>query len=69
MGKADLPAFSLGYVNLGGLIAIVATSMWFAPFGARTAHAIEPRTLRALFGAFLTVTSTKMLFDSYRIMF
>lgn len=67
-GKAGLPAFSLGYVNLGGLVAIVFTSMWFAPLGARTAHTIQPRTLRLLFGVFLTITATKMLFDSYRIL-
>ncbi|PTM91494.1 sulfite exporter TauE/SafE family protein [Mycoplana dimorpha] len=66
-GKAGLPAFSLGYVNLGGLVAIVFTSMWFAPLGARTAHTIEPRTLRLLFGVFLTITSAKMLLDSHRI--
>ncbi|WP_395515423.1 sulfite exporter TauE/SafE family protein [Pseudorhizobium flavum] len=68
-GRAGLPAFSLGYVNLAGMIAIVVTSMWFAPLGARTAHSIEPRTLRILFGVFLTITSSKMLFDSYRIFF
>ncbi|MCF6368096.1 sulfite exporter TauE/SafE family protein [Rhizobium halophilum] len=68
-GKTGLPVFSLGYVNLGGLVAIVATSMWFAPLGARTAHSIEPHTLRILFGIFLTITSAKMLFDSYRMLF
>ncbi|PRD41771.1 hypothetical protein C5748_20150 [Phyllobacterium phragmitis] len=68
-GKAGLPVFSLGYVNLGGLVAIVFTSMWFAPLGARTAHSVEPRTLRMLFGIFLTITSAKMMFDTYRFMF
>ncbi|QRM56121.1 sulfite exporter TauE/SafE family protein [Sinorhizobium sp. BG8] len=68
-GKAGLPAFSFGYVNLGGLVAIVFTSMWFAPLGARTAHTIEPRTLRMLFGVFLAITSVKMLADTYRIYF
>lgn len=65
-GKDGLPAFSLGYVNLGGLVAIVLTSMWFAPLGARMAHTIEPRTLRMLFGIFLAVTSAKMLFETFR---
>jgi uncharacterized protein len=51
------------------MIAIVVTSMWFAPLGARTAHSIEPRTLCILFGVFLTITSSKMLFDSYRVFF
>lgn len=67
-GLPGLPVFSLGYVNVAGFAAIVVTSMWFAPLGARKAHSIEPRTLRLLFGVFLTVTSAKMLFDSYRLL-
>jgi uncharacterized membrane protein YfcA len=62
-GKAGLPAYSLGYVNLAGMVAIVVTSMWFAPLGARTAHSVEPGTLRKLFGIFLAITSAKMLAD------
>lgn len=64
-GKTGLPPFSLGYVNLAGLIAIIPTSMLFAPLGARAAHTIEPRTLRILFGVFLAITSIKMLSDWY----
>ncbi|MCF3642573.1 sulfite exporter TauE/SafE family protein [Rhizobium sp. TRM95111] len=64
-GKAGLPVYSLGYVNLAGMIAIVLTSLWFAPLGARTAHTIEPRTLRKLFGLFLAITSAKMLYDLF----
>ncbi|MDY6949465.1 MAG: sulfite exporter TauE/SafE family protein, partial [Pseudomonadota bacterium] len=67
-GLPGLPVFSLGYVNVAGFAAIVVTSMWFAPLGARKAHSIEPRTLRLLFGIFLTITSSKMLFDSYRLL-
>lgn len=63
-GKAGLPVYSLGYVNLAGMVAIVLTSMWFAPLGARTAHTIEPKTLRKLFGVFLGVTAIKMLADT-----
>jgi uncharacterized membrane protein YfcA len=39
--------------------------MWFAPLGARTAHTIEPGTLRKLFGIFLAITSAKMLADLF----
>ena len=60
-GEADLPPFSLGYVNLAGFVLIAALSMVFAPLGARTAHAIDPRWLRRLFGLFLSITSVKML--------
>lgn len=59
--EPGLPAFSLGYVNLAGFALIAALSMFFAPLGARTAHAIDPRWLRRLFGIFLAATSLKML--------
>lgn len=62
-GRDGLPIYSLGYVNIAGMVAIVLTSMWFAPLGARAAHAIEPATLRKLFGLFLAVTSAKMIAD------
>lgn len=63
-GKAGLPPLSLGYVNIAGFLAIVATSMWFAPLGARAAHAIEPKHLRKAFGVFLSITAVKMLSDT-----
>lgn len=64
-GKEGLPIYSLGYVNIAGMVAIVLTSMWFAPLGARTAHAIEPGSLRKLFGIFLAITSAKMIADLF----
>ena len=63
---SGLPPFSLGYVNGAGFVAIALTSMLLAPLGARTAHTIDPRWLRRLFGIFLAITSVKMLFDVYR---
>ncbi|KXF75533.1 hypothetical protein ATN84_19990 [Paramesorhizobium deserti] len=63
---SGLPPLSLGYVNGAGFVAIALTSMLFAPLGARTAHTIDPKWLRRLFGIFLAITSVKMLFDVYR---
>ncbi|MDQ1902409.1 sulfite exporter TauE/SafE family protein [Paracoccus sp. WLY502] len=62
-GREGLPPLSLGYVNLAALLAIVVTSMWFAPMGARAAHTIAPSHLRKAFGIFLASTSIKMLAD------
>ncbi|MFD2238435.1 sulfite exporter TauE/SafE family protein [Aureimonas populi] len=64
-GEPDLPPFSLGYVNGAGFILIAATSMLFAPLGARTAHTIDPKWLRRLFGLFLGLTSAKMLATAF----
>ncbi|MBV0891429.1 sulfite exporter TauE/SafE family protein [Paracoccus sp. Z118] len=62
-GREGLPPFSLGYVNLAALLAIVVTSMFFAPWGARAAHSIAPAHLRKAFGIFLAITAAKMLSD------
>ncbi|MVS98955.1 TSUP family transporter [Devosia sp. L53-10-65] len=57
---AGLPPFSLGYVNLVAVTAIIPLSMLAAPWGARTAHTIPREALAYGFGAFLTLTAIKM---------
>jgi len=59
-GEPALPPFSVGYVNLLGLIAIVPLSMVTAPWGAKLAHTISPSALRYCFAAFLAITSIRM---------
>lgn len=61
LGVDDLPPFSLGYVNIAGLIAIIPTSMLTAPLGVRIAHSIPQLALRWCFAAFLAVTSIRMI--------
>jgi len=56
-----LPPLSLGYVSLPGLLAIVPTSIVFAPLGVRAAHAIKALLLRRAFAVFLGVTAFRML--------
>lgn len=58
---AGLPPFSLGYVSLVGIAAIVPTSMLFAPYGARAAHGMEVGWLRKSFAIFLGLTGLKMV--------
>ncbi len=60
-GRAGLPPFSLGYVNLLGLALILPASMLMAPWGARAAHALPVRGLKIAFAVFLVATSIKML--------
>jgi len=64
-GMSDLPPFSVGYVNLLGLIAIVPLSMLTAPLGAKLAHTISPTALRYCFAAFLAVTSIRMIMSLF----
>ncbi len=58
-----LPPFSLGYVNLAALVAIIPLSMLTAPLGAKTAHNVPRKYLSYGFGIFLVATSIKMFWS------
>ena len=58
---ADLPAYSLGYVNLPAFAMIIVTSIITAPVGAGLAHRLPEKTLRIVFALFLLALGTKML--------
>jgi uncharacterized membrane protein YfcA len=51
--KSGLPPYSLGYVYLPALFAIVVTSTLLAPVGARVAHSWPVARLRYAFAAML----------------
>ena len=57
------PPLSLGYVSLPALLVITPFSTSFAKLGARLAHAIPMRALRACFGLFLAATAIRMFID------
>ncbi len=52
---------SLGYVNAIGILAIIPTSLWLAPIGARLAHGLSRRTLEIAFGCFLLLVGLRFL--------
>lgn len=58
----QLPAASLGFVNLVGFALIAPVTVLAAPLGARIAHALNRRNLSLLFGLFLLLVSARMLF-------
>lgn len=60
-GEADLPAWSLGYVNLPALLGIVVASILAAPLGAALAHRIDPLLLKRLFAVFLVIVGIRLL--------
>ncbi len=61
--KAEgLPPYTLGYVYLPALISVVSMSIITAPKGANLAHRLPVKKLRRLFGAFLAILATKILF-------
>lgn len=58
------PPFSLGYVSLAATVIILPFTTYFAPFGARLAHALEPIWVKRAFSVFLVITAIKMLYSS-----
>jgi len=60
-----LPPYSLGYVYLPGFVGVVALSFVTAPLGARLAHLLSVKQLKRVFGGFLALLATKMLFTLF----
>ncbi|MET0067172.1 MAG: sulfite exporter TauE/SafE family protein [Candidatus Thiodiazotropha sp.] len=58
--EANLPEYSLGYVNLPAFAGVVAASILFAPLGARLAHQLPERVIKRLFAVFLFVLALRM---------
>ncbi|MEJ2403268.1 MAG: sulfite exporter TauE/SafE family protein [Candidatus Thiodiazotropha sp.] len=58
--EANLPGYSLGYVNLPAFAGVVAASILFAPLGARLAHQLPDRLIKRLFAVFLMVLAVRM---------
>lgn len=65
-GNPLLPPHSLGYVSLPATLGIACTSVFFAPLGARLAHALPVPMLRRVFAVFLYVTAGDMLWGLAR---
>ncbi len=56
-----LPWGSLGYVNLPAAVAIIATTVLFAPLGVAAAHRLSPLLLRVVFGLYLVLVGVTMI--------
>lgn len=58
------PAFSLGYVNLAGFAIIAGVSLFFVPLGVKSAHALDGKKLKQIFGICLMLVALNMLRES-----
>ncbi|MBA5776588.1 sulfite exporter TauE/SafE family protein [Stappia sp. F7233] len=58
-GAPGLPAFSLGYVNVLGVLLIIPITTLAAPLGVRIAHALSRRVMEVAFGLFLITVSAR----------
>ena len=64
-GDPRLPAGTLGYVSLLGLLLIAPATVATAPFGAKLAHSFSERKLSMLFGVFLVVASLRLYYRAF----
>jgi uncharacterized membrane protein YfcA len=58
---ASLPVFAYGYVYAPAAVAIVMTSVLFAPVGAHLAHRLPTAALKKFFALFLLLVGLKLL--------
>jgi len=63
--EGGLPTGSLGFVNLIAVLALVPSSLIFAPIGAKVAHTIPQIILRRCFAGFLLITSLRMFYSLF----
>ena len=56
-----LPQYSIGYIYWPAFLAIVVSSMLFAPLGAWLAHRLSAEKLKRYFALVLFVLGLKML--------
>ncbi len=59
--QPGLPVWSLGYVYLPGFIAIIVTSVIFAPLGAKLTHRLPVPLVKKLFAIFLLLVGLRLL--------
>ena len=61
MQVSGLPPYSLGFVYLPALAALVGASVLTAPYGARVAHRLPVQTLKRVFACLLYVLAARMV--------
>jgi len=62
---AELPPFSIGYVNFLALAIIVPVTVLMAPVGVNVAHKFSVKTLRRVFSVFLVIIAIRMIFEVF----
>lgn len=58
-GDPLLPPFSIGFVNLVGVLVVIPATVLAAPLGVRIAHALTRRQLEVGFGVFLVIVALR----------
>lgn len=62
--ETSVPSGNIGFINVPALLCIVATSVLTAPLGARTAHAMDVKSLKRVFALLLYALSAYMAYKA-----
>ncbi|PHR60357.1 MAG: hypothetical protein COA43_06485 [Robiginitomaculum sp.] len=60
-GVEGRPEYSLGYVNLLGFVLVASVSFFTIPWGVKTAHNMDQKKLRLIFGIGLLIVAVNMI--------
>lgn len=63
--SAPVPPGTVGLVSLTSFALIAPATVIAAPWGARLAHRLDRRRLSAIFGVFLAIVATRMLYRTF----
>lgn len=55
------PPFTLGAISLPAFVVVIGTTWLTTPFGARLAHAMDPKPLKRVFALFILLMAANML--------
>ena len=66
MNEPGLPPGSLGFIYLPALLVISFASVFTAPYGAKTAHALPVKSLKKVFAIVLYALAAYMLYKAFR---
>jgi uncharacterized membrane protein YfcA len=61
----DLPPYTLGYIDLPALACCAVASVPMAPLGVRTAHSLQPSTLKIIFASILILLASSMAWKAW----
>ena len=61
---ANLPPYSIGYLNMPAFFCIIASSVLTAPLGVRLAHTLPVGKLKRTFSVFMLALAGKMIYEA-----
>lgn len=64
-GHENLPAYSVGFVNLLGVLLVIPASIFAAPYGAKLAHSLSKKALQKSFAFFLILVSLRFFISLF----